>query len=117
MLLAEHAARSARRGIWASPGRAPRDAGALQGTAGSFQIVHGRVVRVAPTERFVYLNFGADWRTDFTIRARRTELKGALAGLDLEALAGRRVEIRGVVLEAGGPLIELSHPEQMQVLP
>jgi micrococcal nuclease len=117
MLAVEQVARSAGRGVWAGPGFAPREAGAVQGAIGSFQIVRGRVVRVAPTERYVYLNFGADWRTDFTIRARRAELKGALAGLDLEALAGHRVEIRGVVLEAGGPLIELSHPEQMQVLP
>ena len=39
------------------------------------------------------------------------------AGLDLASLPGREIEIRGVVLEAGGPLIELSHPEQMQLLP
>jgi micrococcal nuclease len=75
------------------------------------------VQRVAPTERYVYLNFGADWRADFTVRAQRADLAGALAGLDLAALAGRMVEVRGVVLEAGGPLIELSHAEQIQVLP
>jgi micrococcal nuclease len=75
------------------------------------------VLRVAPTESHTYLNFGADWRADFTVRVRRTELEGALAGLDLEGLGGRLVEVRGVVLEAGGPLIELSHPEQLQVLP
>ena len=75
-------------------------------------------MRVATTERFLYLNFGPDWRTDFTVRigsdlARRL----ASSGLDVATLAGRRIEIRGFVLEAGGPLIELSHPEQMQVLP
>jgi hypothetical protein len=42
---------------------------------------------------------------------------GELAGIDLAGLAGRTIEVRGVVLEAGGPLIELSHPEQMQVVP
>jgi micrococcal nuclease len=80
-------------------------------------IVRGTVVRVAPTERYLYLNFGADWRRDFTVRVRRAELKGALAGLGVEGLAGRSIEVRGVVLEAGGPLIELSHPEQLLVLP
>jgi hypothetical protein len=94
-----------------------RDAGAIEDSAGRFRIVQGRVLRVAPTERYVYLNFGADWRADFTVRVRRSELGGALAGVDLEGLAGRLVEVRGVVLEAGGPLIELSHPEQIQVLP
>ena len=95
----------------------PQDAGALDDSTGRFRIVRGRVLRVARTERHVYLNFGADWRADFTVRVRRTELKGALTGVDLEGLAGHLVEVRGLVLEAGGPLIELSHPEQIQVLP
>ena len=117
MLAIEHGARAARRGLWALPVFMPQDAAALADSTGRFRIVRGRVLRVAPTERYVYLNFGADWRADFTVRVRRAELRGTLAGVDLEGLAGRVVEVRGVVLEAGGPLIELSHPEQMQVLP
>ena len=117
MLAIEHGARAARRGVWALPAFMPQDADALDGGTGRFRIVRGRVLRVAPTERYVYLNFGADWRVDFTVRVRRAELKGALAGVDLDALAGRVLEVRGVVVEAGGPLIELSHPEQLQVLP
>jgi micrococcal nuclease len=85
---------------------------------GSFQIVRGRVVRVAPTERYIYLNFGADWRSDFTVRvARSSERSFGEAGIELEELAGREVEVRGYVLEAGGPLIELSHPEQIRIWP
>jgi hypothetical protein len=117
MLALEQTARAARRGLWAEPEFMAQDAGALDGSTGRFRIVRGRVLRVATTERYIYLNFGADWRADFTVRVRRAELDGALAGLDLEGLAGRLVEVRGVVLEAGGPLIELSHPAQMQVLP
>jgi endonuclease YncB( thermonuclease family) len=117
MLAVEHGARAARRGLWALPVFLPQDAGAIADSTGHFRIVRGRVLQVAPTERYVYLNFGPDWRADFTVRVRRAELRGALAGVDLEGLAGRMVEVRGVVLGAGGPLIELSHPEQMQVLP
>jgi micrococcal nuclease len=117
MLAIEHGARAARRGLWAEPAFMPLDAATIDDSTGRFRIVRGRVLRVAPTERHVYLNFGADWYADFTVRVRRAELNGALAGVDLEGLAGRMVEVRGVVLEAGGPLIELSHPEQLQVLP
>jgi len=75
------------------------------------------VVRVAPTKRYVYLNFGADWRSDFTLRVASNLARSLKkAGLDLEALAGRDVEVRGYVLEAGGPLIELSHREQIRIL-
>jgi endonuclease YncB( thermonuclease family) len=117
MLAIERGARAARRGLWALPVFLPQDAGAIHDSTGHFRIVRGRVLQVAPTGDYVYLNFGADWRADFTVRVRRADLRGALAGVDLEGLAGRVVEVRGVVLEAGGPLIEVSHPEQMQVLP
>lgn len=118
MLTIERAARDGRRGLWADGAFSARDAGALDGDPGSFRIVQGRVVRVAPTERFVYLNFGADWRRDFTVRIAKGLARSlAESGLDVTTLAGRRVEIRGLVLEAGGPLIELSHAEQMQILP
>jgi hypothetical protein len=118
MAARERAARGAGAGIWADRRFAVRPADQLEGTVGSFQIVRGRVVRVAPTKRYVYLNFGADWRSDFTLRVAG-QLARSLkkAGLDLEALAGREVEVRGYVLEAGGPLIELSHREQIIILP
>jgi endonuclease YncB( thermonuclease family) len=116
MLAREQAARDAGRGLWAQAAFAPQPANGAGRLVGSFQIVEGRVVRVAPTERFVYLNFGQDWRSDFTVRVPRdTERSLRQAGIDLERLAGREVEVRGFVLEAGGPLIELSHPEQLQV--
>lgn len=117
MLAIEQAARAAGRGLWAEAAFMPQGPTELDDSTGRFRIVRGRVLRVVPTESYVYLNFGADWRADFTVRVRRTERDGALPGADLDALAGRLVEVRGVVLEAGGPLIELSHPEQMQVLP
>ncbi len=119
MLALEGKARAAGRGLWADPAFAPRNALRVADAIGSFEIVRGRVLRVAPTDDYVYLNFGTDWRSDFTVRLRRAELDGrfAQAGLDVLALGGRRIEVRGLVLEAGGPLIELSHPEQIQLLP
>jgi micrococcal nuclease len=118
MLALEDQARGARRGLWADPTFAIRDASALTEADGGFAIIQGKVARVAPSERFVYLNFGADWRRDFTVRIDKKVVRElADAGLDVTTLAGRRIEIRGVVLEAAGPLIELSHPEQMRLLP
>ena len=118
MAAREEAARSAGIGLWAHATFGPRAAYQVASLVGSFQIVRGRVVRVAPTERYVYLNFGGDWRSDFTLRvARSSERSFREAGIELEQLAGREVEVRGYVLEAGGPLIELSHPEQIRIRP
>jgi micrococcal nuclease len=119
MLSRERAARGNRAGLWAEPAFQPREAASGGLAPGGFRIVRGRVQRVAPMERQVYLNFGHDWRTDFTVRIGRPELEPhfARSGIDVEGLAGRRIEVRGVVLDAGGPLIEVSHPEQIEVLP
>lgn len=111
----ERDARVARRGLWGEPDLSPRDADNVAGQTGSFQVVQGRVVRIAPTDRFVYLNFGKDWRTDFTLRVQRKSFERF--GLAEEDLEGRRIEVRGFVLDAGGPLIDVSHPEQIETLP
>jgi micrococcal nuclease len=118
MAAREEAARRAGVGIWAHGLFGPRPAHQVAPLVGSFQIVQGRVVRVAPTERYIYLNFGADWRSDFTLRVLRSDERSfGESGIELEQLTGREVEVRGYVLEAGGPLIELSHPEQIRVRP
>jgi micrococcal nuclease len=118
MAAREDAARDAVLGIWADGGFAARPAHQTATLVGGFQIIQGRIVRVAPTERYIYLNFGADWRADFTVRvARSSERSFREAGIDIDQLVGRDVEVRGYVLQAGGPLIELSHPEQIRIRP
>jgi len=118
MALREDAAREARAGVWGDPRFAVRSAEQAGDLVGGFGIVRGRVVRAAATRSYVYLNFGADWRSDFTLRVANTLARSLKkAGLDLEALAGKEVEVRGYVLEAGGPLIELSHREQIRIEP
>lgn len=119
MLEQERQARARGQGVWADSAAGPHEAAAAHRHVGSFQIIRGTVVRVAPTERYVYLNFGQDWRSDFTVRLHRAELDASYErfGPDVGALAGRRIEVRGLVLEAGGPLIDISHPEQIEILP
>jgi endonuclease YncB( thermonuclease family) len=118
MLTLERSARQQRLGLWADPVLWPRDAARLADATGSFQIVQGRVRRVARAGDYLYLDFGADWRSDFTVRVQVAEIDGfERAGLDVMGLAGRRIEVRGFVLEAGGPLIEVFDPEQIQILP
>jgi micrococcal nuclease len=116
MAAREQAARSTRTGIWAHGRLGPRPAHQVGALVGSFQIVQGHVLRVEPTERYIYLNFGRDWRFDFTLRVARSSAPSFReVGIDLEQLEGQDVEVRGYVLEAGGPLIELSHPEQIRI--
>ncbi len=85
------------KGLWAHPFysiRVPGEAGRFIDT---FQIVEGIVLDAARVKGRIYLNFGADWCTDFTVslsaKARRLFEK---AGLDFLALKGRRVCARGM---------------------
>jgi hypothetical protein len=41
----------------------------------------------------------------------------AAAGVDLKTLAGRRLRARGFLAWRNGPMIEATHPEQIELLP
>jgi len=65
----------------------------------------------------IYVNFGRRWTEDFTATLlKRNERAFNAAGLDLKKLSGRNVRLRGVIEERGGPWIELTSPEQVEVL-
>jgi endonuclease YncB( thermonuclease family) len=117
MLRIEDDARQARRGLWDDAVyrvRTPEDAG---DAVDSFQIVEGRVLAVAIRRRAGYLNFGADYRTDFTLSLSREALRlMRQANVDPMALQGIRVRARGWLRLFNGPLIEITHPEQIEVL-
>ncbi len=115
MLALEEGARSARRGIWSNRVVLPKPADDLSAWVGTRQLVEGRVQRVSETDRYVYLNFGNDWRTDFTTRLDQKMIKAT--GFDAAALDGKKLRVRGVLVQSRGPLIDIAHPKQIEFLP
>ncbi|WP_269585040.1 hypothetical protein [Roseibium sp. Sym1] len=122
---AEGRARRAHAGIFgrkrAGPIYSAARPGTFKETAGRYVIIRGRIVSLGKTARTRYLNFGKYWKTDVTgtLNASDEEdFNAALerAGWSLDALAGRYVEMRGIVEHRDGPLIALRHPEQLVVL-
>ncbi|MCK7614327.1 hypothetical protein [Roseibium sediminicola] len=122
---AESHARRTGMGIWRQGGTvriySTDRPGPLEAAAGRYVIARGRIVSLGKTRRTRYLNFGKYWKTDVTGTLKTAEedrfsaaLGGAAGALD--ALAGRFVELRGVVELKDGPLITLRHPEQLVVL-
>ncbi|MGF1641247.1 MAG: thermonuclease family protein [Rhodospirillales bacterium] len=117
MLALEGEARAAGRGLWSDPFYAVRTPVAAHAAIGSFQIVEGRVVRATRVRNRVYLNFGPDWRTDFTVAVPTRLLRAfEAAGLRPLALADHTVRVRGWLEAVNGPLIEVTHPEQIEVV-
>jgi micrococcal nuclease len=117
LLALEGAARAARRGLWALPHYRivnVEDAGRF---IDSFQIVEGTVREVARNGGRVFLNFGADWRSDFTILVPAgVRRQYAASGLDLGTLQGRMVRVRGWIKARNGPMVEIARAEQIEVI-
>jgi len=117
MLALERAARESRRGIWSHPYYRVLKASETPKFKAGFQLVEGRVLDASIVKGRAYLNFGPDWRTDFTVSvapSRRRLFEAA--GIALGDYAGRRVRVRGWLKSYNGPLIEATHPEQIEVL-
>jgi hypothetical protein len=118
LLALEDQARRAGRGLWSRGVYRPRSAEAnLWPVLNSFQIVEGTPVKLEHLKDRTYLNFGTDYATDFTlaISARDRKLFDAMPWR-LEDLIGRRLRIRGWLELRGGPLIEITYPEQIEVV-
>ena len=117
MLTHERRARAARRGIWREPRYRVRAAAEAGGALRSFQLVEGRVRAAAVVRGRGYLNFGEDWREDFTVSiAPRDRRRFEAAGIAVEDYEGRLVRVRGWIVSFNGPMIEATHPEQIEVL-
>ncbi len=64
-----------------------------------------------------YLNFAEDYKTDFTITISPRNLKSfSDGGIIPKDFAGRRVRVRGWLRWSNGPMIDVTHPEQIEVL-
>lgn len=119
LLELERAARADRLGIWRLPYYSVRsaDPAPLEKDFGTFQLIEGRVAEAARVRNWTYLNFGDDYRTDFTVSVNRKDWRMfEEAGLDLLALEGKSIRVRGWVKDFNGPLIEATHPEQIEML-
>jgi hypothetical protein len=73
------------------------------------------VTSVADVRGRVYLNFGADYKTDFTVAIAKKNVK-RFAELDLLNLTGARVRARGWVEMINGPMIWMDHPGRLEIL-
>ena len=117
MLAIERGARTARLGIWSEPRHRVRTASEADDGLRSFQLVEGRVRAAAVVRGRGYLNFGDDWREDFTVSiAPRDRRRFEAAGIAVEDYEGRLVRVRGWVDSFNGPMIEATHPEQIEML-
>lgn len=115
---AEQEARAARRGIWDNSAYAIRTPDSLRNAdTGTFQIVEGKVISADVKDGRAYLDFGSDWRKDFTVTISPDDMKIFRAvGIDPRTYAGMTVRVRGWVEQLNGPEIELPAPEDLEIV-
>jgi micrococcal nuclease len=115
---AETEARTAQRGLWADPAYAVRTPDSLHWhDLGTFQIVEGAVQNVAVRGSRAYLNFGRNWRTDFTVTISPDDMKAFRAsGVDPYSYAGKKLRVRGWIDRLNGYEIEAASPAEIEVL-
>ena len=120
LMQAEDDARRAGRGQWSGDAFRLFDASDVEGLlrlVGRFVVVEGRVESVTRTRQFTYLNFGSDWREDFTVSlATRVVDRAEGAAERIAALEGRTVRARGWIERRNGPAIEVGSIEEVEVL-
>lgn len=116
----ERVAREAKLGLWGEPYyvmQKAEDHAAVAAQRGRFAVVEGKVLSVRESGGTIYVNFGRRWSEDFTVTiAKRNARAFTAAGIEPKKLQGRTVRVRGWIEERGGPWVDATRPEQIEVV-
>lgn len=110
-------ARKNKRGLWADDRWNVLKPENTKDYANQYRIVEGKVYSTSLRNNTFYLNFTRSWQTDFTVMIPSSKrVVFAREHIDLMALNGKTIRVRGWVRNFNGPLIEITHPQQIEVL-
>lgn len=118
LIVLQQKARLAGRGMWQGmKGEvlSPEQAGSF---IGEIKIVEGRILSTYKSPKVTFLNFGEDYKTDFTAVIFNNNLASfARKGIDpVRDYRGKQVRVYGRIKEYGGPEIVLDNPGQIEIV-
>ncbi|GGD06791.1 hypothetical protein [Aquisalinus flavus] len=106
------------RGVWATESLRVLYADDAGEGEGQLRFVRGRVRYAYEGRDWTYLNFGRDYRTDFTIMIKpRLAQKMTEAGQPPSSFEGRRIEVYGLIHQENGPAVELTSGANIRIIP
>ena len=114
----EREARKKKRGIWAQQDILLSSAAVEKSPKEykySFRIIEGTVRAATEKKKYIYVNFGDDWKTDFTLRFDKKAQK-RMRNAEILNLLGKKLQVRGWLDEYYGPMMDISYIEQIEVL-
>jgi endonuclease YncB( thermonuclease family) len=112
----EREARARSLGLWGGPYSVVKQASDpddILADQGRFALVQGKVASVRESGGVVYINFGRRRSAQFTATLLKRNEGSFVA---LKTLAGHMVEVRGFIEERGGPAVEITRPEQIDII-
>ncbi len=84
---------------------------------GSFQIVEGKIQSISRHKNNLYINFGGNWRDDFTIGISGNNMRTFTnERIYPDRWNGEHIRVRGWVESYNGPFIEIDHPEKIELI-
>lgn len=107
-------ARKQKLGIWHEVLKKPLKSEEAAAGMRQYRGVRGRVSNIFETRSVIYLNFGKDYKTDFTVAIfKRDAYRFKARGIDFKKLKGKKITVFGFVMEHNGPEIVANTPDQM----
>ncbi len=117
MLSIENSARILKTGMWNIKDHNVLTPEQAKKHIGSYQIIEGKVQSVSMRKNKLYLNFGQNWRDDFTIAISAFNLKKfTKQKLNPQQWNGKLIRIRGWIESYNGPYMDIDHPERFEAL-
>jgi endonuclease YncB( thermonuclease family) len=114
---AENNARASQKGLWQLASYKALTAENADQGMGQYRVVEGTIRQVAKVRGSWYLNFGENWKEDFTLFIERKHLKRFSSGdMHPQGWEGRKIRIHGWIFPKNGPMIQLTHPQQIELL-
>ena len=122
MFKIEQQARNDQKGLWAEGSRYrvfnANDIDDIDEDNGQLVLLEGIVTKAASIKNNVYLNFGENWKTDFTIMIKPAlRKKLAREGRAPLNMQDQKLRVRGYLRSYNGPLIELEDTLHLESLP
>ncbi len=117
MLALEDKARKEKSGLWAIDKFSVLSPDNVKAKIGSYQIVEGVVRNITMYKNKIYLNFGFDWREDFTVSISAFNLRSFKEkDINPRKLKGKRIRVRGWIESYNGPYIDIDHAGRIEAL-
>lgn len=116
LLKAENAASTDKSGIWKTLNiQSANKPETLK--PGEFSVIEGVVKQVSDKSDWIFINFGDDWKNDFTVVIEKNSFARFKAvGVDPQSYLNQTLRVRGVIEMRNGPMITVTTPMQIDLI-